>query len=178
MNIELADYGLVIEFGTREDFDTKLRMNNETFDDVVNYTDIHGISLLSRCLGSRKFDLAKEFLDRGATVNRISKEGYSELHILAANINLPGGVEVARMLLERGASLMAKDKKYGNSALFTLCYEVFKVRSDESLKFLEDCFRQVQPSDFDICNKRGYSIRQVINERGTEELKRIMEERS
>jgi len=29
MNIELADYGLVIEFGTREDFDTKLKMNGE-----------------------------------------------------------------------------------------------------------------------------------------------------
>ena len=48
---------------------------------------------------------------------------------------------------------MAKDKKYGNSAFFTLCHELLKVPSDEALDFLETCFERVQ--EYDTCNKAG-----------------------
>ena len=177
MNIKKAGYDTVIQFGTREDFDTKLKMNGETFDDVVNYTNEYGSSLLIACLVSFKFDLAKEFLARGAEVNRPTREGFNELHCLAGYIRYPGAVEVARILLDKGVSLMAQDKKYGNTALFTLCLEVFKVRSDETMAFLEDCLRVAE--SFDIPNKRGITVRQIINnDSASEELKRIMEERS
>ena len=39
---------------------------------------------------------------------------------------------------------MLQDKKYGNSALFTLCQEIFKVRSDKGLQFLEMCFGKIK----------------------------------
>lgn len=68
---------------------------------------------------------------------------------------------------------MQKERKYGNSAFFTLCQEVFKMRSAEGLDFIEECFDKVQ--DYDDCNKMGYSIRMLINERGTDKLKQKME---
>ena len=68
---------------------------------------------------------------------------------------------------------MEKEKKYNNSAFFTLCQEVFKVRSVEGLAFIEECFDKVE--DYDDCNKMGCSIRMLINERGTDKLKKIME---
>ncbi len=82
-------------------------------------------------------------------------------------------MEVAEILLERGVSLAQKDKKYGNSAFFTLCQEIFKVRTEETMKFLENCLKRIE--DFDACNKAGYSIRMLINQRGTERLNQIME---
>ena len=141
---------------------------------MINYTDAQGRSLLSRCLISRKFDLAKEFLEHNAEVNRVGKDGCNEFHYIAANIRY-GGVEVARMLLERGVSLMAKDKSYGNTALSTLYLEILKTRSDEEMAFLEDCFRQAE--SFDVCNKYGNSARKLVNKYGPEKLKEIVEER-
>jgi ankyrin repeat protein len=173
MNIEKADYGLVIQFGTVHDFYTKLQMEGKTLHDVIDYTDQNGVSLLEKSLSSRKFDIAKLLLDNGAKVNIVSKEGYNEFHYIAGNIRYEGGLEIAKILLDRGVSLVAKDKKYGNTALFTLCMEIFKVRSVEALEFLETCFERCQ--EYDICNKAGYSVRMLINERGTDNLKRIME---
>ena len=175
MNIELADLGTVIEFGSRSDFDTKLQMMGQTFDDVLNLVNENGVSLLQKCLVSRKFDMAKEFLERNAAVNNITKDGYNEFHLIAGNMRYDGALDVAKMLLDRGVSLTVRDKKYGNTAFFALCMEVFKVRSPENLKFLESCFEQVD--DLDTCNKSGFSIRMLIDQRGTDNLKRMMEEK-
>lgn len=41
------------------------------------------------------------------------------------------------------------------------------------MKFLENCLKRIE--DFDACNKAGYSIRMLINQRGTERLNQIME---
>lgn len=71
---------------------------------------------------------------------------------------------------------MAKDKKYGNTAFFTLCHEILKVPSAEALDFLETCFERVQ--EYDTCNKAGYSIRMMINQRGTDKMKQMMESRA
>ena len=172
MNIEKADYGTVIQFGTMDDFNTKLQMEGKTLAEVIDITDKNGISLLEKSLSSRKFDIAKVLLANNAKVNIISNDGCNEFHYIAGNINQEGALEVAKILLDRGTSLMVQDKKYGNSALFTLCMEIFKVRSDEGLEFLETCFENVQ--EYDTCNKAGYSIRKLINERGTDKLKQII----
>lgn len=175
MNVEKADYGTIIKFGTIHDFDAKLKMEGKTLDEVKNITDKDGISLLEKSLIARKFDIAKMLLANNVKVNNISNDGCNEFHYIASNINNEGAIDVAEILLDRGVSLMAKEKKYGNSAFFVLCQEIFKVRSVEGLNFIELCFKQVR--EYDICNKAGYSIRMLINERGTEKLKKMMESR-
>ena len=112
MNIEKADYGTVIQVGTMHDFYTKLQMEGKTLHDVIDHTDKNGVSLLEKSLSARKFDIAKLLLDNGAKVNVVSKEGYNEFHYIAANIRYEDGLEIARILLDRGVSLVAKDKKY------------------------------------------------------------------
>ena len=173
MNLEKADYGTIIQFGNMQDFNLKLQQEGKTLNEIINIKDKAGMSLLEKSLVARKFDIAKYLLLNGATVNNVSSEGYNEFHFIAGNINSDGAIEIAKLLLEKGTSLTTKDNKYGNSALFTLCQEIFKVRSDEGIKFLERCFENVH--DFDNHNKRGYSIRMLINERGPDRLKQIME---
>lgn len=176
MNIEKVDYGTVIKFGTWSDFNAKLQLMGQCFDDVVNSADENGVSLLEKCIVARKFDLAREFLTKNAEVNIITKEGYNEFHLIAANIRYDGALDIAKMLLDRDVSLMVRDKKYGNTAFFALCMEIFKIRSLESLEFLEVCFERVD--ELDIRNKAGISIRMLIGERGTERLKQMMEEKT
>ncbi len=176
MNIEKADLGTVILIGTVHDFYTKLQREGKNIHEVIDDTDGNGVSLLQKSLIARKFDIAKVLLENNAKVNHVTNSGNNEFHCIAGNINHEGALDIAKILLDRGVSLTAKDKKYGNSALFTLCYEIFKVRSSEALDFLETCFERVQ--EYDTCNKAGYSIRMLINERGPDKLKRIMESRT
>lgn len=176
-NIELADYGLIAQLGTREEFNAKLRLMGQTFDDVVDYVDESGVSLLGVCLSARKIAFAKDLLAKNAKVNVISKEGYNEFHLLAANLREEGALDVAWMLLDRGVSLTAQDKKYKNTALFTLYLEQLKMRTPESMDFIEACLKKIQKSDFDIKNKSGITLRRFINENGPERFKKIMEEK-
>ncbi len=173
MNIEKADYGTIIKFGTMQDLKVKLQMEGKMLDEVIDIIDKDGISLLEKSLIARKFDIAKELLANNAKVNNISSEGCNEFHYIASNINCEGALDIAKILLDRGTSLMVQEKRYGNSAFFALCQEVFKVRSVEGMKFIETCFEDVQ--EYDTLNKMGYSIRALINERGTDKLKQMME---
>ncbi len=59
--------------------------------------------------------------------------------------------------------------------LFTLCIEAFKQRLKEVLECLSDCLENV--TDIDDKNISGLSIRDLINERGTEKLKEKMKEK-
>lgn len=173
MNVEKADYGTIIKFGNMQDFNLKLQQEGKTLNEVINIKDKAGMSLLEKSLVARNFDMAKYLLSNGATVNNVSSEGYNEFHYIASNINSDGAIEIAKLLLEKGTSLETKDNRYGNSAFYTLCQEIFKVRSGEGIKFMEECFEYIQ--DYDDYNKRGYSIRMLINERGTDRLRQIME---
>ena len=62
MNVEKADYGTIIKFGTMQDFNTKLQMEGKTIDEVIDIIDKDGISLLEKSLIARKFDIAKILL--------------------------------------------------------------------------------------------------------------------
>ncbi len=172
MNIETADYGAIITFGSLDDVLNKLQLCGQSIEDIVDIKNNSGVSLLEKSLIAGKFDISKFFLENGAKVNIVSKDGYNELHYLAANINLEGATNIGRMLLNRNVSLMQRDEKYGNSAYFSLCIEGFKCRTDDVMEFLEECYNYV--TDIDEKNNSGYSIRDLLSERGTEELKKRM----
>ena len=95
-------------------------------EEIVDSIDKNGISLLEKSLISRKFDIANFLLDNSAKVNIISNDDCNEFHYLAANINCQGAVEVACRLVDMGVDLNLKDKKFGNSAIWSLCQEVLK----------------------------------------------------
>ena len=161
MNIEKADYGTIVKFGTLKDLHEKIKIKNDNVADIINWVDDSGISLLERSLISRKFEISKFLLDNNAKVNIVSKEGNNEFHFLAPNINCIEAVEIGKLLLSKGTSVMQKDVKYGNTAFFSLCMEAFKE----------------QVTDVDEKNKNGFSIRKLIMERGSDELKKRLEEK-
>lgn len=70
---------------------------------------------------------------------------------------------------------MQKDAKYDNTAFFSLCMEAFKERSESTMNFIEECFEKV--TDVDEKNRNGISIRKLIMERGSDELKNRLEEK-
>lgn len=53
--------------------------------------------------------------------------------------------------------------------------EAFKERSESTMNFIEECFEQV--TDVDEKNKNGFTIRKLIMERGSDELKKRLEEK-
>ena len=169
MNIEKADYGTIVKFGTLKD------LKNDNVSDIINWVDDSGMSILERSLVSRKFEISKFLLDNNAKVNIVSKEGNNEFHFLAPNINCIEAVEIGKLLLSKGTSVMQKDAKYGNTAFFSLCMEAFKERSESTMNFIEECFEQV--TDVDEKNKNGFTIRKLIMERGSDELKKRLEEK-
>lgn len=175
MNLEKAGYETIVKFGTLKDLQEKMKLKEESISEIVNLTDDSGMSLLEKSLVSRNFEISKYLLDNNAKVNIVSKEGNNEFHFLAPNINCNEACEVGILLLKKGTSVMHKDMKYGNTAFFSLCLEAFKGRSECTMKFIEECFDKV--TDVDEKNNNGFCIRKLIIERGTEELKKRMEEK-
>ncbi|AEN89412.1 Ankyrin repeat protein [Priestia megaterium WSH-002] len=173
MDINKADFWTIIKFGNLEEFLKKLKIENKCIEEVINSVDKNGISLLEKSLISRKFDIAKFLLENNAKVNIVSNEGCNELHYLAANINYVGAVDLAYKLVEMGADLNLKDKKFSNSAILSLCQEVLKERTRDGNELILYCLEK--HSDFNDSNKFGYSLKRIIEERGTEDMKKVME---
>lgn len=173
MDIDKADFWTVIKFGNIESFLEKLNIENKSIEDVVNSLDKNGISLLQKSLISRKFEIAKFLIENNANVNIVSNEGCNELHYIAANINCIGAVDLAEKLVELNVDLNLKDKKNGNSAIFSLCQEVLKERSNRGNNFIVKCLKR-QPNINDL-NKFDYTLKEIIKERGTEDMKKVLE---
>lgn len=172
MDIHKADLWTVIWFGNLDDFLQKLNIESKSIEEVINSVDKDGISLLQRSLIARRFEIAKFLLENDADVNVISNEKRNELHYLAANINYPGAIDIAYQLVELGVDLNLKDKKYANSALFTLCQDVLTKRTKEGSQFIVKCI-EMKP-DISGRNKVGYSLKELIEERGTNEMKKAI----
>lgn len=173
MNIDKADYSIIVKMGTLNDLKKKLEKDSKNIMDIVNILDYNGVSLLEKSIVGRKFEISKYLLENNASVNVITKTGYNEFHLLAPNINSENAIEIANILKEKGTSLMQRDYKYGNTAFFSLCSEAFKKRLEQPMNFVEQCF--VNVSNVDEKNNNGFSIRDLITERGSQNLKRMLE---
>lgn len=156
-------------------FIDQVEADGKSIDKIKDQTNSSGVSLLGLALSYRKFDVARLLLKHNAKLNVVSKNGNNELHLIAAHIHQEGALSIAKTLVERGVSLTQQDLKYGNSAMFTLCQEVFKKRTDESNAFIVDCLHRC--ARLDDTNKAGYSVRSLIMERGNEEMKKALEVR-
>jgi ankyrin repeat protein len=174
MDINKADYGTVVKFGNIELLIEKMKLEKHNIDEVVNVVDNNGVSLLEKSLISRKFEIAKYLLDNNAEINIVSNEGCNELHYLASNINFGGAVQIANRLIDMNVNLDLKEKKYNNSSLWCLCQEVLKRRTEEGISLIIKCLKK-NPNVKSL-NNLGYSVENLINERGTHEMKKAMEE--
>lgn len=174
MDIKKADYGTVIKFGSLELLKEKMKLEKQNTDEIKNIIDKKGISLIDKALISRKFEIANYLLDNNVDVNTISDEGCNELHYLASNINCEGAIEIANRLIDLDVDLNLKDKKNGNSALLYLCQEVLKKRTEEGILLIIKCLKK-QPN-IKLLNNSGYSVERLICDRGSEQMKAIMEE--
>lgn len=173
MDINKADYGTIVKFENLEMFLEKLKIEKQNISEVINIVDENYISLFEKSLFSRNFEIANFLLDNNANINVISKDGYNELHYLAANINFNGAVKIANTLIDMGVDLNLKEKKFNNSALWSICQEVLKKRTEEGSSLIVKCLSR-QP-DIKSLNKFGYSVEMLIKERGTDEMKKAME---
>ena len=87
MNIEKADYGAIVKFGTLDDILNKLKIEQSSIREIIDWKDAKNMSLLEISIVSRKFDISEFLLDNGAQVNNVSKSGNNEFHYLASNLN-------------------------------------------------------------------------------------------
>lgn len=174
MDIKKADYGTIIKFGNIELFKEKMKLENHNVDEVLNIVDKNGISLLQKSLISRKFEIANYLLDNNANINVISNEGCNELHYLSSNINFDGAIQIADRLIDMSVDLDLKEKKLNNSSLWCLCQEVLKKRTEDGISLIIKCLNK--KPDVKSLNSAGYSVENLINERGTDEMKKVMEE--
>lgn len=174
MDINKADYGTVIIFGDLELFKKKMKLENQSIGEVLNIVDKNGISLLEKSLSSRKFEIANYLLDNNADINVISNSGCNELHYLSANINCDGAIQVANRLIDRNVDLNLQEKKLNNSALWCLCQDVLKKRTEEGNLLIVKCLKK--KPDIKLLNIVGYSVEHLIKERGTDEMKKAMED--
>lgn len=174
MNIKKADYGTIIKFGNIELFKEKMKLENQNVDEVLNIVDKNGISLLQKSLISRKFEIANYLLDNNANINVISNEGCNELHYLSSNINFDGAIQIADRLIDMNVDLDLKEKKLNNSSLWCLCQEVLKKRTEDGISLIIKCLNK--KPDVKSLNSAGYSVENLIKERGTDEMKKVMEE--
>ena len=174
MDINKADYNTIIKFGNLELFKEKLSLENTNLIDILNIVDKNGISMLQHSLVSRKFEISNYFIQNKANINIISNEGCNELHYLASNINFEGATQIANQLIDMNVSLDLKEKKANNSPLWCLCHEVLKKRSQDGILLIIKCLKN--NPDIKSLNSAGYSVQKLINERGTDEMKKVMEE--
>ena len=174
MDINKADYGTVIKFGNLELFKEKMKLENQNFGEVIIIVDKNGISLLQKSLISRKFEIANYLLDNNADINVISNEGFNELDYLSANINSDGAIQLANRLIDMNVDLDLKEKNLNNSSLWCLCQEVLKKRTEEGILLIIKCLKK--KPDVRTLNSAGYSVESLINERGTDEMKKVMVE--
>ena len=163
MNISKADFDTIIRFGSLDDFERKLLTDGLSIDDVIDNVDSNGVSLLQRALISRKFDIARHLLNHGAKTNVISKDGYNDLHYIAANIDHPGAIELATKLIESGNDLNHRDNIYLNTAALSLCLEILKKRTADGMMFLQKILSYGVEKDSE--NRSGVSLRKVLAER-------------
>ena len=173
MNIQKASYANILHLGKEEDFYEKLKLENKTISDLLQSAG-EGERLLMASIIGRKFLISKILLEAGVNAKCVTADGFGAFHLIAAALYDENAVAVAEILLEKGADLACQDKKYGNTAIFTLCMEALKNRSLPSARaFVCRCLSENK--GLDIPNVRGISARNLVEQRGTPEMKAALE---
>lgn len=172
MYINKATYESIIQFGDLLLLKEKLRIENQEILDIVNNKNDRGVTLLQTSLANSNFEISKYFLDNGAKINVVTNQNLNELHFLSTNINNEGAIEIAKILINKNVDLNLIEKRLNNSAFWYICFEVFKKRNVEGLKLIETCLNK--GANIDSKNIAGLSIRDLIEERGTNRLKKII----
>ena len=167
------NYFVIVSFRDKAAMEKELKMQGDRIEDIKDIKEADGKSLLEAALGSGKFEMASYILAQRPRLNVVSKEGYNELHFLAARSREKGGAELAEQLLEKGVSLDQADKRYGKTPLWYFCQEYHKRGGEVLYSFLEKCFAQAP--DVDRPNKAGYTLRQMIEQGERPELLRWIE---
>ena len=139
---DTRDYFVIVAFRSLDDL--KKRMVSDCIDEEIIKKmrfDINdnGSSLFEFAIANRNYEIAHWLMDINTPVNIITKDGFNEMHIIAADIRNIDAVTIANWLLEQGVSLTQKDKKYGNTAMLTLAIEVLKRKTSENLDFIKKC---------------------------------------
>jgi ankyrin repeat protein len=80
---------------------------------IVNITDKMGRTPLMEAVIQRNFEICKELIDTGATVNCREKRNWTALHFAAQEYDF----KIAELLLSSGAEVDAEDDN-GNTPLF------------------------------------------------------------
>ena len=82
--------------------------------------------------------------------------------------------DIPDRLIDMSVDLDLKEKKLNNSSLWCLCQEVLKKRTEDGISLIIKCLNK--KPDVKSLNSAGYSVENLINERGTDEMKKVMEE--
>ena len=173
MNVQKASYCTLLNYGKEEEFYEKLKLENKTVSDVLRLDD-EGDLLLLAAISGKNFNIAKVLLEKGADVKKVSADGFNAFHLIASSLYDEDALAFAELLSEKGADLACQDKKYGNTAMFTLCMEALKNRTlPASRVFVCKCL--MKNIGIDQPNKRGITARNVIEQRGTPEMKAALE---
>ncbi len=172
MNLAKANLFTVVQFGTKELFIEKLKMDGYSLSDVTNLRDDKNISLLEKSLICRKFDLSQMLLEENVELNVVSDDNCNELHYLSANLGDGQSFLLAKQLIELGVNLNLPDKKYGNTPFWYLCHKAIQKNNDEMNSLIVLCMKKAP--NLDLKNVAGNTVKSMIRERGSEELKRIV----
>lgn len=172
MDIKSVDLFTVVQFGTKELFEEKLRSEQIQLKQIINLTNERGISILEQCLINRKFDIAELLIKNGSEVNVISKDNCNELHYLSSNIKNNESIRIANQLIRLGVDLNLKDKKYGNTPFWYLCEKAIQINTEESNEMISICMEQTP--NVRSSNVVGKTVEALVIERGNNWLNKVV----
>lgn len=171
MDINRVDYFTVALLGNLNDFLQKMNAEKMTIARLQEMRDSEGSTILQTAIASLRFDIANYLLDHNYSVNNISKARKNELHSIADRIAYDEAVNLGERLLNLEVDLNLQDRAHKNTPFMTLL--VFGLgRGERQTEFLMKCL-QKKPDIF-LKNKSGLSPADIINQRGNEEMKKVV----
>ncbi len=122
-----------------DDIIGQMSIDSLDFSDIGAITGQDGSSMLEIAIAHRNFSVAEYLLNHRVPVNIVTKEGYNEFHIIAPHLRDAKAVELAKRLLMKNVSLSQTDKKYKNTAMFSITLEIVQHQTDFNIEFLKLC---------------------------------------
>lgn len=130
-------YFQIIMFEGVQEFKEQIKADHLKKKELINMTfSDDSSSLLEEAIAQRKVLIANYLLDAGAPVNVITKENYNEFHIIAPYLSNDSMVAVAERILKKGCDLSLQDKKYHNTAMFSIALSILTHQTHDNMLFL------------------------------------------